>query len=350
MISPLIISIVKLTELFVGNFKKILKSKNNMVKILCFGGGSGLPEVVLEPLKKYDEFSITSVTSMVDNGGSTGQLRRDFNVLPPGDIRRHILALSEAEEWKKKLWKFRFGHEVFPGGHKGHSFANVFIAGLEYALRDYAKVLDIVHEFMKVKGRCLPATIDQVQLVAKLENGEEAIGEDEIDVPKEHDPNLKITKVFLRPEGNAYSPVIDAIKEANVIIIGPGDLYSSLIPCFLPKGIKEAMQESKAMKIFICPAMTKLGETQGFDVLSFATEIENYMGRELDYVLYNNHIPEKERIEAFKQKNSHLLEIVPFEDISGEKFIGKNLLLDHGPILYDPAKVEKALVELIKKI
>ena len=319
-------------------------------KIVCFGGGSGLPKVVLESLKKYNEFSITSVTSMVDNGGSTGQLRRDFNVLPPGDIRRHILALSEAEDWKKKLWKFRFGHEEFPGGHKGHSFANVFIAGLEYVTKDYEKVLEIVHDFMKVKGRCLPATTDQVQLVAKLENGEEAVGEDEIDVPKKHDANLKISEVFLRPEGNAYPPVIDVIKEADVIIIGPGDLYSSLIPCFLPKGIKEAMQESKAIKIFICPAMTKLGETQGFDVKKFAEEVERYIGCELDYVLFNNQVPDEERIKKFKEENPHLLKIVPFEGVSSEKFVGRDLLLDEGPILYDPVKVEKALIELIRKV
>ncbi|MCD6381873.1 MAG: YvcK family protein [Candidatus Aenigmarchaeota archaeon] len=320
-----------------------------MIKILCFGGGSGLPEVVLEPLKKYDEFSISSVTSMVDNGGSTGQLRRDFNVLPPGDIRRHILALSEAEDWKKKLWKFRFGHEEFPGGHKGHSFANVFIAGLEYVTKDYEKALEIVHDFMRVKGRCLPATTDQVQLIVKLENGEEAVGEDEIDVPKNHDANLKISEVFLRPEGNTYPPVIVAIKEADVIIIGPGDLYSSLVPCFLPKGIKEAIQESKAVKIFICPAMTKLGETQGFDVEKFAGEMERYIGCELDYVLFNNQDPDEGRIKKFKEENPHLLQIVPFEGVSGEKFVGRDLLLDGGPILYDPVKVEKVLVELIRK-
>ncbi len=320
-----------------------------MIKILCFGGGSGLPEVVLEPLKKYDEFSISSVTSMVDNGGSTGQLRRDFNVLPPGDIRRHILALSEAEDWKKKLWKFRFGHEEFPGGHKGHSFANVFIAGLEYVTKDYEKALEIVHDFMRVKGRCLPATTDQVQLIVKLENGEEAVGEDEIDVPKNHDANLKISEVFLRPEGNTYPPVIVAIKEADVIIIGPGDLYSSLVPCFLPKGIKETIQESKAVKIFICPAMTKLGETQGFDVEKFAGEMERYIGCELDYVLFNNQDPDEGRIKKFKEENPHLLQIVPFEGVSGEKFVGRDLLLDEGPILYDPVKVEKVLVELIRK-
>ena len=115
-------------------------SKKN---ILCFGGGSVVPKLIIEPLKKHP-FRITGVTSMVDSGGSTGQLRRDFNVLPPGDIRRHVLALSQAPKWKKELWQFRFGGEDFGSGHKGHNFANAFIAGLECSLKDYRKVLDVV--------------------------------------------------------------------------------------------------------------------------------------------------------------------------------------------------------------
>ena len=119
-------------------------------KIVCLGGGNVVPKLLLEPLKKYP-VKITGVTSMVDNGGSAGQLREDFNVLPPGDIRRHFIALSNAPQWKKDLFKFRFGREEFEGGHKGHNFANVFIGGLEYILKDYRKVLKIVHDFMELK-------------------------------------------------------------------------------------------------------------------------------------------------------------------------------------------------------
>jgi len=252
-------------------------------KIICFGGGSALPTAVLSPLSRYD-VNITSVTSMLDNGGSTGQLRKDFNILPPGDIRRHILALSNAPDWKKKLWTFRFGQEIFAGGNKGHSFANAFIAGLENSLKGYKKVLKVIHEFMEVKGTVLPAIIEQANLYAELENGETIKGEDEIDIAKKHNSGLKIKKVYIKPETKTYPPVLKAIAKSDLIIIGPGDLYSSCAPCFLSSGIKTALKRSGAKKLFICNIMTKSGETNGFSVLDFTLEIERYIETKLDYV------------------------------------------------------------------
>ena len=318
-----------------------------MKKIVCFGGGSALPKAVLAGIKKYP-VEITTITSMVDSGGSTGQLRHDFNVLPPGDIARHILALSMAPEWKKRLFAFRCGHEEFAGGHKGHSFANIFIAGLEHALKDYEKVLEIVHEFMEVKGRCLPATMDNVQLCAKLENGEIIEGEDEIDVPKKHDAQLKIKEIFLKPPAKAYQKAVEAVMQADAIIIGPGDLYSSLLPFFCPQGMKEAMQKTKAKKIFICPAMTKLGETNNFTVLDFAREVEKYAGCAMDFVLYNNNIPAEQDIEAYKKKELSVLEIVRINaGLDKNKFIGADLLALGNDIVYDPEKVAALIMKLI---
>jgi len=309
------------------------------------GGGNAMPNAVLKGLKKYD-LDITSVTSMVDSGGSSGQLRKDFNVLPPGDMRRHLLALSEAPEWKKELFKFRFGREEFGDGHRGHSFGNAFIAGLEYVLKDYEEVLKIVHEFLEVKGRCLPATIEKTNLVAILENGQEIFGEDEIDVPKAHDPNLKIKKIFLKPEAKAYQPVLDAIENADLIIIGPGDLYSSLIPCVLPRGIKESLEKSKAKKILIVPAMTKIGETNGFSVLDFANEMERYVGSPLDFVIYNNFVPEKERVEKYKKEELNVHEIVEInEGIDEKRFIERDLLVKSGEIVYDPDKLADVIIK-----
>jgi len=309
------------------------------------GGGNAMPNAVLKGLKKYD-LDITSVTSMVDSGGSSGQLRKDFNVLPPGDIRRHLLALSEAPEWKKELFKFRFGREEFGDGHGGHSFGNAFIAGLEYVLKDYEEVLKIVHEFLEVKGRCLPATTEKTNLAAILENGQEIFGEDEIDVPKAHDPNLKIKKIFLKPEAKAYRPVLDAIENADLIVIGPGDLYSSLIPCVLPRGIKESLEKSNAKKILIVPAMTKIGETNGFSVLDFANEMERYIGSPLDFVIYNNFVPEKERVEKYKKEELNVHEIVGInKDLDEKKFIGLDLLVKSGEIVYDPDKLADAVMK-----
>ena len=316
-------------------------------KVVCFSGGNAIPRAILIPLKKYP-VNIISITSMVDNGGSSGQLREDFNVLPPGDIRRHILVLSEAPQWKKNLWQFRFGREVFDGGHKGHNFANAFIAGLETDLKDYGKVLEIIYEFMEVKGRVLPATIEQVQIYAELENGKIIKGEDEIDAPKKHNPNLKIKRVYLEPKAKAYQPSLDAITEADLITIGPGDLYSSSIPCLLMKGMKEALKKTKAKKVFVCNIMTKLGETNNFSVLDFVNEAEKYMGCDFDYVIYNTEIPSKERVKKFKEEELGILDLVKIDkNLDKEKFVGINIIEKNGPIVHNPEKLVKLLMSLI---
>jgi len=316
-----------------------------MKKLVCFGGGNAMPKALLCELKNHD-FEITTVTSMVDSGGSTGALRRELNVLPPGDIRRHILALSEAEKWKKKLWNFRFARDVvFEDGHRGHNFANIFIAGLEYILGDFEKALEITHEFMRVKGKCLPATLEKVTLFAELENGQIIEGEHAIDVPIDRNPLLRIKRVWIEPEAKAYGKVIEAIENAHAIIIGPGDLYSSIIPCFLPLGIKEALEKSSAIKIFIAPAMTKLGETYGFTLEDFVREIERY-ACVLDYVIYNTNIPEKNVINEFKKEEPLLCDPV-LPKTEEKRFLGKDLLAENGRVEYDPRKVVKAVMEVV---
>ena len=316
-------------------------------KIVCFGGGNVVPNLLLEPLKKY-QVKITGITSMIDNGGSTGQLRRDFDVLPPGDIRRHILALSNAPEWKKQLWKFRFGQEKFTGGHKGHNFANVFISGLEYILKDYKKALKIVYDFMEVKKhQALPSTINKTQLMAKLENGKIIEGEDEINVPRKHNPKLKIKKVYLKPKAKAFPPAKKAIIEADLISIGPGDLYSSAVCCLLPEGMKESLQKSKAKKVLIVNPMTKLGETNNFSVLDFTNEVEKYMGCPLDFVFFNTKFPDKKRIKEYRKEEPLILDLVKIDkNLDKNKFIGRNFLVKSGPVIYDKSKVVKTLLNL----
>lgn len=319
-------------------------------KIVCFGGGNAVSKLLLEPLKNLD-VDLVSITSMVDNGGSAGAIRREFNVLPPGDIRRHLLALSEAEDWKKKLWNFRFAKDIeISPLHFGHNFANVFIGGLEHLLGDFEKALDICHQFLKVKGKCLPATLDQVQIIAELEDGTLAEGEDEIDLGQNHNRNLKIKRVYLKPNGKAYKKAIEEIEAANFIIIGPGDLYSSLIPCFLTEGMKEAVAKSPAKKIFICPAMTKLGETQDYSIKDFADKIEEYLETPLDFVIYNNNIPANERIEKYREemKGEFVLELPQIdEDLDKSEFVGEDLLIEEGEIKYDKERTTRVLRKII---
>ncbi len=314
-----------------------------MRKVLCFGGGNAMPKVILKELKNFAE--VYSVTSMVDSGGSTGALRKEFDVLPPGDIRRHILALSEAEEWKRKLWSFRFANDiVFEDGHKGHNFGNVFLTALEKIFGDYEKVLEVVHEFMKVKGKVMPATLEKTNLFAKTESGIILKGEHEIDIGKNKEPEDKITEIWLEPEVEAYEKVLKTIEKVDYIIIGPGDLYSSILPNFLPKGMKETIQNSAAKIIFIAPAMTKKSETYSFSLEDYVEEVEKYVGK-VDIVIYNAKIPEKERMEKYKTENPEYDQLV-LPESNDKRFLGKELLFDEGPIEYDSKKVIKILLEI----
>ena len=316
-------------------------------KIVCFGGGTALPQAIIGGLKKYP-VRITSVTSMLESGGSTGQLRKDFNVLPAGDISRHLVALSEAPKWKKELFCLRFGKEKFPGGHIGHRFGTVFISLAEYVNKDFEKALKIAEDFLEIKKhKALPISLAKTHLQAELENKAIIKGEDEIDVPKQHNPRFKIKKVFLKPMVKAYPPVLEKIQKADLLIIGPGDLYSSVIPCFLPAGIKEAIKKTKAKKVLIINSMNKLGETNNFSVLDFTKEVQKYMGCPFDFVLYNTRVPDPKRIKDYKKENPLILNLVNInENLDEKKFIGRNFLIKSGPIIYDKNKIIKILLEL----
>lgn len=284
-----------------------------------------MPSVVLPGLKKLG-VDIKTATSMTDSGGSTGALRKEFNVHAMGDIRRHILALSEAEDWKKQLWKFRFANDVkFDDNHKGHNFANVFIAGLEKITNDYEKTLAITHEFMKVNGECYPATLEKIQVYAELENGEKVSGEDEIDVPRPgRDTAIPIKRIWLEPEAAAYDKAVAGVKEADYIVIGPGDLYSSLLPCFLPIGMKEAMQSSGAKLVYICNLLAKPGESYKFTASDHAKKILEYTGRE--------------KIDYFIVADPKL----------GEKFMAENEdVKNYSPVIIDTEELKKTSYNII---
>lgn len=318
------------------------------MKIVCIGGGTQIPPLLLDNLRKRP-VEIVGITSMVDCGGSGGYMRAKFNVLPASDIRRHILGLSNASQWKKDLWKFRFGEEVFEDGHKGQVFANAFMAGLENAFGDYRKVLRFVYEFMELNGnRALPATVAQTHIVAELENGEIVKGEAEIDVPRRHDSKLKIKKVYLEPKAVAFPESKRAILEADAIIIGPGDLYSSIVPCFLPIGISAALKKTKAKKILVSNSLAKMGETQDFSIAEFANEIEKYMGTNLDYILYHN-LPIGNNLLTELQKEFSQISgfLIVNDNLPKNKFIGKDIMRTD-KLAYDSKKIIVNIFKLLK--
>ncbi len=310
-------------------------------KIVCIGGGKAMPEAVLSEIKKYS-INLSVICSMLDSGGSSGRLRQDYKIVSPGDIRRSFIALANTSPAILKLLKYRFQ----TGELKGHNFANLLIVSLflsndpDIAIKEMSKILNIKHSV-------IPVTFDNSQVCAVLENNKIIRGETNIDIAK-HDGNLKIKRVFLKPKTKAHPKSLKVLKKADFVVIGPGDLYSSLIQILLVEGIAKTIQKSKAKIIYICNPMTKYGETNNFSVLNFTEEIEKYLGKQVDYVIYNNFVPKKKLIRKHKSKYPMLLELVKINNnLAKDKFIGKNLLLKES-IEYNSKKLTKLIMNLCK--
>lgn len=316
-----------------------------MKKIVCFGGGNAMPKVILSELKKYP-YKITSITSMLDSGGSSGKLVKEYGILPMGDIRRHLLAFSEQNQGAKDLFAFRFK----TGKFAGHNFGNLFILAEYQRQKDFIKAIKNTGDFLKIKKNCecLPATLEKTDLFAELENGKIIKGESEIDLPKKHSGNLKIKRIFIKPMVKTNPGVLKIIEESDLIILGPGDLYSSILACFLSQGIKKAIENTKAKILFICPIMSKFGETNNFSVLDFSKETEKYLGKKLDFVLYNNKIILKNKLKVHKKIEPQLLGQVRVDkNLDKPKFIGTNLLSAKEFIIHSPQKTIKEILRLI---
>jgi len=317
--------------------------QNRKKHIVCLGGGNAMPKSVLVGLKNQP-VKLSVVCAMLDSGGSAGRLRKDYNIVSPGDIRRAFIALANTSPAIEHLLNYRFE----TGELKGHNFANLLITALELATNDYEKTFQTIKEILNVPHEVLPVTLDNSNIFAVLESGKVIEGETNIDVPK-HNGNLRIKKVYLNPKAKAYPKTVEAINKADLIIIGPGDLYSSLAQILLTEGISEAIKKSKAKKVYICNAMTKFGETNNFSVLDFVKEIEKFLGGELDCVIYNTKKPSFRRLFVYKKTHPELLDLVKFDEdlFKNKKFIGKDILISSGPIVHNPEKLSKIILSLL---
>ena len=245
-----------------------------MKKIVRIGGGSS-GYTLLRSLKAHP-VEITAVVNMFDSGGSTGVLRDEFGILPPGDVRRALAALADGEhsEILRSLFNFRFKEN---GSVSGHSFGNLFLTALTAIYGSDIEAIRKASEVLHVKGRVLPVSLDMSHIHAILEDGTEIVGETNIDIPK-HDGSKRIARVFLEPAAVGFTEALEAVRDADVVLIGPGDLYTSLIPNLLVKGMPEALKESKAKKAVVCNLMTKWGETHGFTATDMVKELLAYSG------------------------------------------------------------------------
>ncbi len=265
-------------------------------RVVVIGGGSG-SYVVLSGLKKYP-IHITSIVTMMDAGGSTGRLRDQLGVLPPGDLRQALVALSESEDIWRNLFTYRFD----TGDLNGHNLGNIFISALEKMTGSADLALKHASKLLKTKGTVIPVTSTKCTLCAKYADGSLLEGEPIIDESFTTRP--KILYMYTSPEAQANTKALKAIQEADYLIFGPGDLYTSIFPNFLVTGIVDALKSSKAKKIYLLNLMTKLGQTDGYTASDFLNEMERYSGCTMDYIFINNKFPSQDMLDWYKKSSN----------------------------------------------
>lgn len=270
-----------------------------MKKVTVLGGGTGT-FVVLSGIKQYP-IDLGVIVSMMDSGGSTGRLRDQLGVLPPGDLRQSLLALSEASLLWRKLFLYRFEN----GDLGGHNFGNIFLSALEKVSDNYEEVIKTVSYVLKTKGTVVPVTFDKTHLCVEYESGQVLKSEGEID--EDNSERSRIIKAYLEPEAEAHENAINRIKKTDVLILGPGDLYTSIIPILLTNGIKDAVLNSHATIIYNLNMMTKAGQTSNYTAIDHITDLTTYLGREPDVVLVNNG-PISEKIKQwYEEHEEHIV-------------------------------------------
>ncbi|MCD7779135.1 MAG: YvcK family protein [Candidatus Gastranaerophilales bacterium] len=294
---------------------------NRGPKIVAIGGGTGL-STMLKGIKKITN-NITAVVTVGDDGGSSGKLREELGVLPPGDIRSCIAALADDEDLVAKLFQFRFKDCE---GLSGHSFGNLFLTAMCAITGDMYRAVKESSKVLSIRGRVLPSTLDDMRLVAEMDDGSIIKGESNIP-----ESGKKIKHLFSEPDNcKALEDVIWAIHDADLIILGPGSLYTSVIPNLLIKDISKAVNDSKAKKIYVCNIMTQPGETDGFKVSDHVKTLISHAGYKkiMDAVLVNNDLP-SELLAPYKNAGSEPV-IVDKEEINklGIEVVQKNLIED----------------------
>ncbi len=310
---------------------------------MTIGGGTGT-FMVLSALREYP-VHLTAVVSMADDGGSTGLLRDQYGALPPGDVRRALVALSESNQVMRDLFSYRFEN----GGLQGHSFGNLFLTVLEKVTGDFGSAVREAGNILNVNGEVVPVTLDDVRLCARLEDGKIIRGETNIDIPRDA-ARAGIKEVWLEPEARLNPSVERVLSAADLIIIGPGDLYTSLIPNLLVKGMPAAIRRSKAKKAYVVNLMTKFGETNGFKAQDFAAEIEKYLGKGvLDDVIFNNKRPPEKILARYRREKAEFVDVKGLNRARRKPryvltdLIDKGRFVRHGP----RRKLAKILLDLI---
>ncbi|KKU80964.1 MAG: hypothetical protein UY08_C0005G0021 [Candidatus Gottesmanbacteria bacterium GW2011_GWA1_47_8] len=277
-----------------------MKDRPIAQRIVCIGGGTGT-FVALRGLKDYP-YHLSAIVTMADSGGSNKRIRDEFGLLPTSDIRQCFVALSDENGGVgllRKLFMYRFEKG---NGISGMTFGNLFMAALSDILGSQAEAIRQTRKVLRIKGTVIPVSFTDTNLFAEYENGHIVTEEHLIDEPP-HDGKLHITKVYLQPEAQANPEALDAIKRADMIVLGPGDLYTSLIPNLLVTDISSALASSKATKVYILNLMTKWGQTYNFTAADHVAVLEKYVGKTLDAIVVNTAPLHKSALAAYAKQH-----------------------------------------------
>ena len=292
-----------------------MENIQNNKKIVVIGGGTGT-YTVLSGLKNHP-VDLSAIVTMADDGGSTGVLRHELGVLPPGDVRQCLVALSEAPETLRDLFLYRFEH----GALAGHNFGNLFLSAMEKVTGHFEDAVLTAGKILNIKGQVIPVSTEPMILKGEYESGAILTGEHNIAAARIG----KIKKIFLEREVHATFAAINAILSADLVILSAGDLYTSLIPNVLASGMIEALRRTPAKVAYIVNLMTKRGETDGFGAYDFVAELEKYIGPNvIDMVCVNTGIPTREMQELYKEEDERVVN----PDL--EKFAGKRFKIVSG--------------------
>ena len=317
--------------------------------MLVVGGGTG-NHTTLTGLRNED-CNLSAVVAMTDSGGSSGRLRDEMGHLPPGDIRRCLMALA-AETPQGNLMRRLFDYRFNSGnGLSGHNFGNLLLTVLTEVTGNTISAIEEASQLLGIRGKVLPVTLTHSTLVARLENGVELAGESVIDLRREN-LDVGIDYIWLDPKAYVYPPVLDAIEKADAIILGPGDIYTSVLPNLLVEDVAEAINASKAVKVHICNLMTKPGESDGFRASSFAKLLVDYLGAgdPLDYLVVNDSPLPHRLLARYAADRQHPVELDREECSQVVREIVTAPLLASGVYLrHDPASLAHTIMDIVNR-
>ncbi|PKL43767.1 MAG: hypothetical protein CVV41_08340 [Candidatus Riflebacteria bacterium HGW-Riflebacteria-1] len=313
-----------------------------LFSMVALGGGTGLSSL-LKGLKELP-VDLTAIVTVTDDGGSSGRLRKELQILPPGDIRNCLVALSRSESLLSRLFQYRFGD----GGEiEGHSFGNLFIAAMTGVIGDFGSAVREASNILAIKGHVIPVTNDNVQLIAQFDDGSEITGETAI-----CEARKRITKMDLLPASpKANQEALSAIDDANMIVMGPGSLFTSIIPNLLVPGVAEHINSSDAKVVYICNVMTQPGETDGFSASDHVNAIlEKTQLKRIDIVVVNSRRASRTLMERYETKGQFWVAptVKKIEDL-GIRVLAADMLLQSDLLRHNPNLLAAILIALVNE-